>query len=51
MTEKEFTYIVNHYLYHNYGSLPASLRLFFGDGDGIFLCKHNKTENPRRKGQ
>ena len=51
MTEKEFTYIVNHYLYHNYGSLPDALRLFLGDGNSIFLCEYYKTENPCGKGQ
>ena len=45
MTEKEFTYIVYHHMHRYYGSLPDPVRLFFGDGNGVFLRKYNKTQN------
>ena len=51
MTEKEFTYIVHHYLHNDYGSLPDPLRLFFGDGNGFFLREHDKTQDPCREGK
>ena len=45
MTEKELTYIVYHYMHRYHGRLPDALRLFFGDGNGVFLRKYDKAEN------
>ena len=28
-------------MYHYYGGLPAAVRLFFGDGDRVFLGKQH----------
>ncbi len=50
ITEKELPYIVNHYLHCYNDCLPDPLRLFFGDGNGFFLCKHNAAQDPCREG-
>ena len=51
ITEKELPYIVNHYLHCYNDCLPDPLRLFFGDGNGFFLCEHNAAQDPCREGK
>ena len=51
ISEKELPYIVNHYLHCYNDCLPDPLRLFFGDGNGFFLCEHNAAQDPCREGK
>ena len=38
-------------MYHCYGGLPAAVRLFFGDGDRVFLGKQHAAEDACGEGK